>query len=114
MPTHPIHARGDFMVAAGGVVEDPRRARIKKGLMLTSTPRPGQPAKRYRLPTQYEEFEQTANLAAQLGAEEKLAMLKANQDFFMRDMAQRFARVREQLDTIVKPKITKARKHERP
>ncbi|MGM4958108.1 hypothetical protein [Bradyrhizobium sp. 604_D8_N2_3] len=98
MPRNDIR-KGDFIL--GGTGPEPAQVHVKKdairrGMFLTSTPAVGKAAKRYKLPTQFQEFEQAANLADQLTVEDKI-----------HDLARRFARLREGLDTVAKARKLK-------
>ncbi|MET4483138.1 hypothetical protein [Bradyrhizobium sp. F1.13.3] len=104
MAQRPIHEKGEFLIGGAQPAEDPRRSRVVKGMRMVSTPAPGP------LPQRYAEFEGAAEVADRLGAEEKLRLLKEDQSVFIHEMAQRFARLRSQLDEVAKSKIIKARK----
>ncbi|MGQ2185269.1 hypothetical protein ACT4MK_18220 [Bradyrhizobium barranii] len=94
--------KGDLVYGQGGKAEivDKRRARIAKGVFLTSMPAAGKPAQRYRLPLEFQEFEQAVNLADQLAVEDKIAMAKQNQSAFIDDMVMRLKCVRAGLDAV--------------
>jgi hypothetical protein len=94
MARRPVHKRGEFLVGGAHRADDPRRSKIVKGMRMVSTPAPA------RLPQQYAEFEGAAEVANQLGAEEKLPLLKQDQSAFIAEMAARFLKVREGLNAV--------------
>jgi hypothetical protein len=75
--------------------EDPRRARIRKGVFLTSDAVPeGYTVKRRPLAPEHEHFEQAAALA------DELATFRERQAAAIGELARRFLAVRAQLDEL--------------